>query len=76
MHKRIFWIFLGALLCFSCITMMSSKSISYGETTPGIACSSDGKYVYIIASKSDSYYRSEDYGRTFENFDIAPSMDE
>ena len=35
-----------------------------------ITTSSDGKYVYIIGYTTKQFYRSEDFGKTFSNFEI------
>ncbi len=73
MKQKLVYVLLGALICFSCVTMMGNNRFgSSNSSTSSIAASSDGKYVYIIGAFDDQFYRSEDFGKTFENFDIEP----
>ncbi len=71
MKQKLVYVLLGALICFSCVTMMGTM-IGSVESSANIATSTDGKHVYIIGNQSGEYYRSEDYGKTYENFDIDP----
>ncbi len=69
MKQKLVYVLLGASLCFSCVTMMGTM-LTGNITAASITTSEDGKYVYIMGGASNDYYRSEDYGKTFENFDV------
>ncbi len=73
MKQKLVYVLLGALICFSCVTMMGTRLTHMNDgSAANLATSDDGKYVYIIGAFSNDYFRSEDFGKTFENFDIEP----
>ncbi len=71
MKQKLVYVLLGALICFSCVSFMGTSLSGQGNSA-SIATSDDGKFVYVIGYQSNNYYRSEDFGKTFENLDIDP----
>ncbi|MBN1798657.1 MAG: hypothetical protein JW822_08760 [Spirochaetales bacterium] len=71
MKDKIVWFLLGIFICLSFVLLIGAKDLQcWNQPSSAIATSSDGKYVYIIGGRTDQYYRSEDFGKTFQNFDI------
>ena len=70
--QKAYWMLLGFLFCIGCGTIMGANWItSTSESSANIATSSDGKYVYIVGNKTDSFFRSENHGKTFERIEIS-----
>ena len=69
MNKKIVWIILGILICLLWFTLLSATIVGSGGSA-NVTTSADGKYVYIIGNQTGDFYRSEDFGQTFEKFDI------
>ncbi|MCP4178767.1 MAG: hypothetical protein GY756_13460 [bacterium] len=69
MKQKLVYVLLGVLICISCVTMMATNLTGQGNAA-SITTSDDGKYVYIMGVGTDDFYRSEDFGKTFENFGI------
>ncbi len=70
MKQKLVYVLLGALICFSLLTFIGATYFSGNYNSATITTSNDGKYVYIVGGGTQNFYRSEDYGKTFENFDI------
>lgn len=71
MKSKLKSIILGFLACLTFVLLLSNTRFASGAgVTSSIATSSDGKYVYIIGAQSDHFYKSEDFGETFDNIPL------